>query len=207
MEDSTVHTIEADSSPEYHPSFTEGDIVIVANDKTHFAEDCKRLARGSKVFQDLLALPQPAWDIDGKDIKCSTTIKHGRSFEIDASAELTGYFLSFLGAKIPLLPPTSFTETAKLLYLCNKFDCIQEHTQLVRQRLQGESEGRQWELLNLASDMNDAKLCAMALRKMTKIDFIRGADSGGIAYSYSTVRVSKLASPSFRGHGREDFIT
>nr|XP_019048858.1 hypothetical protein I302_02637 [Kwoniella bestiolae CBS 10118]OCF27788.1 hypothetical protein I302_02637 [Kwoniella bestiolae CBS 10118] len=182
--------------PVFHPSFTAGDIVIVANDKAHFAAKCERLARGKYITDPLRPVRRNAdkhgrWT--GEDISHSELMRRGNTFEIDADSTLTGYFLAFLGADIPLLPPTSFADTAKLLHLCDRFECTEEHVGLVRERLEGESVGKLWRLLALASKLDDRKLGVMALKRMTLESFSRGREPEDKYDGVFVIRMSELS--------------
>ncbi|WWC58249.1 uncharacterized protein I303_100787 [Kwoniella dejecticola CBS 10117] len=159
--------------PKFHPSFTEGDVCVIAKDGTHFAADCNRLARGSQTFKSLLELPRPT---NGHELSKSADkkVEESKTFHIDATSTLTAYFLAFLGADIPLLPPTGLADTFKLLKLCDMFECTCEHTKLLQQRLQAETKGHVWKLLAIASHLNDRALGLQCLEKMDMNSFKHG---------------------------------
>ncbi|OCF59521.1 hypothetical protein L486_02188 [Kwoniella mangroviensis CBS 10435] len=122
----------------------------------------------------MLDLPKPICDVTSDGIANSEVRRKENIINMEVDSKLTGYFLAFLGADIPLLPPTSFADTCKLLRLCDQFEATNEHVNLVRERLVGESKGKLWELLAFASKMDDRNLGLMALKEMNLESFSHG---------------------------------
>ncbi|WWC85926.1 uncharacterized protein L201_000796 [Kwoniella dendrophila CBS 6074] len=183
----------------WHPSFTSGNVTFIANNGVHLAENCDQLARGSDLFKVMLSLPQPEGVIDGANKESTAVKKDGKIFEIDATSELTAIFLALIYARIPLKPPTTLQDTAKILDLCYKFDCTEEVTKIVRAALIGDSHNRLWELLAIASHRDDVELGKVALEKMNKESFIHGREPHESHGSWFLYRMSKL---SWRWQGR-----
>ncbi|WVQ62556.1 uncharacterized protein L199_000698 [Kwoniella botswanensis] len=188
-----------DQHPKYHPSFTDGDDLVIANDHTHFAAQCERLAGGSQVFKNMIDLPKPACSVNGDSTAHSEVRKKENVIDTGVNSNLAGYFLAFLGADIPLFPPTSFADTCKLMRPCDQFEASDENVDLIRDRLISESKGNLWKLLGFASKMDDRKLGPMALRKMNLESFPHGREPENSWGSAAFVtRMSEL-SPAWQG--------
>ncbi|WWC99332.1 hypothetical protein V866_006233 [Kwoniella sp. B9012] len=152
----------------------------------------------SQVFKNMVDLPKPACGVNSDSTGHSEVRRKENVIDMDVDSKLAGYFLAFLGADIPLLPPTSFADTCKLLHLCDQFEASDEHVNLVRERLSGESKGKLWELLVFASKINDKNLGLMALKKMNLESFSHGREPEDKYDGLFVNRMSDL-SPAWQG--------
>ncbi|WWC66672.1 uncharacterized protein I206_100576 [Kwoniella pini CBS 10737] len=116
--------------------------------------------------------------VSDADSKSTIAKTKNKTFQIDADSTPTGYFLAFFGADIPLLPPTSLVDTVKLVNLCEMFESTAEHNKLLQQRLQEQSKDKVWELLSIASQLDDRALGRQCLDRMDMNSFVYGREPG-----------------------------
>ncbi|WWD09055.1 hypothetical protein V865_007175 [Kwoniella europaea PYCC6329] len=168
-----TETIE--QQPKYHPSFTDGDLLVIANDHTHFAAQCERLARGSQVFKNMVDLPKPACGVNGDSTGHSEVRREENVIDWMSTPNL--------------LDPFSLSS----------FEASDEHISLVRERLLEESKGKLWQLLAFASKLDDRKFGLITLKKMDLASFSRGRDPGDEHDRLSFVSQMSDLSPAWQG--------
>ncbi|WWD09058.1 hypothetical protein V865_007178 [Kwoniella europaea PYCC6329] len=158
-----------ESEREYHPYHQYGDVLFVSNQGLYFRTDGRRLANESTVFRDMLQVPQAGVKSNEKAIS------------LDVTSRVLDIFLTHVSPNHFMLA-TTFEETHVMLSLCDKFDCSERLIDLLKGRLMDQFKTIPWRALVIASNRDDRKLGAKALRSINRDIFLRG-EGNDIYYS------------------------
>ncbi|KAK6905344.1 hypothetical protein I204_05294 [Kwoniella mangroviensis CBS 8886] len=130
----------------------------------------------SSVFRAMLEIPQSTSEVDSATIPsyAEATSMDQKPIDMKCSPGALEGFLSILVTPIPMLPSSSLEDTYEVLRLCHRYGCKKQYTDKVRQRISEAADGslQLWDVLEVASSLDDRSLGKMVLSQFSRADFM-----------------------------------